>query len=149
GPVDQGHPNFRSDLPRGRLALYVVDPRRFDAAPDILAALGPASEPIDSLRHIPELSGDLGFLVAGRVDVERDDVTALDVLGVIPRWFRPPPAAVPAVPRHSLAEVQQHRAIGIGLADPAVRLHDPGGGDRRAVALPRPEGLGVVGLVAV
>ena len=53
--------------------------------------------------HVPELAGDGGLVVDGRVDVEGDDVAAADVLGVVLGMIGPHAAAVPAVPGHALA----------------------------------------------
>src|SRR5262249_13402446 len=115
----------------------------------VLAALGPAPEAIDPLRHVPEVAGDLLFLMAGRVDVERGDVAALEVLRVVLGVVGPHAPAVPAVPRHALAQIEHHRALWIGLSDLAVTLDDPLRRDRRPVPLPPAERLGVVGLIAV
>ena len=74
---------------------------------------GPAPEPLDAPRHVPELPGDGGLVVDGRVDVEGDDVAAPDVLGIVFGMVGPHAPAVPAVPGHALAEIEHHRPRGV------------------------------------
>ena len=58
------------------------------------------------------------------VDVERDDVASLGVLGVVLGVIAARAAAVLAVPGHGLAETEEHRPGGIRFAHPIVYLDD-------------------------
>ena len=96
--------------------------------------LGPLDEPVDPLGDVPEQVGAVLALEArDRIDVERDDVAAFHILGIVLE-VRPRPAAVPLVVGHPLPQVQQDgpcRVLGLELL---VVVHDLRRRDRRAVA---------------
>jgi len=147
--VDQGHPDFGFDLVRGGFVVYVADSRAFDAVPHRLVRAGPFHEALDAVGHEPEFAGGLGAGGGGRVDVEGDDIGALDVLGIVLGVVGAHAATDVFVPGDALAEVEEDGAGGIVGLDFLVAVDDYLREDRRAVALAFGEGLGVVRLVAV
>ena len=115
--VDDRHPHLGLHLLRRGLGLLVADPRALDAVPNDPFAARPGAQALDAPGHVPQLPGDGRFVVHGRVDVERNDVAAADVLRVVFRVVRPHAPAIPAVPGHALAQIEQHRPGGVAGLD--------------------------------
>ncbi len=111
--VDQGHPHLRLDLLGSGFDLDVADPRAFDAVPNHFLAFGPSAEPLHAPGHVPQFARHGRPVVHRRVDVERNNVASFDVLGIVLGVIGANPPAIPAVPGHTLAQVQEHRPCGI------------------------------------
>jgi hypothetical protein len=84
-----------------------------------------------------------------RVDVEGNKVAATDVLGIVLGMIGPHATTIPAVPGHALTKIEHHRPGRVFLLDLAIGFDDLLRRDRRAVALPLAQRLGVVRLVPV
>ncbi len=133
--VNERHPDFRAHLLRRRLDPRIADVRTFDTVPDDLFATRPLHQSLDALRDELEFACHLRLVMHDGIDVERGDVAALDVFGVILRMIAADAAAYVVVPCHALAEIQQHRTRGVGGAHPLIVAHDFLRQNGRTVAL--------------
>src|SRR6185369_3084016 len=123
--------------------------RALDAIPYRTPGTGPAAQPLDAPGHELQFACDLRLVVDHGVNVERCDVAALYVFGVVLGMVPPDTATDVIVPRHALPEIEQHRARRVGGADTLVVLRDLLRQNRRAVAFALAERLRVVRLIAV
>src|SRR4029079_11553998 len=124
GAADERHPDFGFDLLGRGFGVGVVDVGAFDAVANGELGAGPLSQARDAVGDEPQFAGDVAMLVAGGVNVERSDVAALHVLGVILRMIASHAAADILIPGHALTEIQEDGARAIGLLAFLVVLAD-------------------------
>src|SRR5262249_32631652 len=112
--MHERHPNLRFHLGGTRLGLRVADSCAFDAVPHRFFPTGPFPQSVNSLWYVPEILGAVWFLHSGdRIDIERHDVGAANVSGIVVE-AGPWPSPFPFIIGDALAEVEQNGTGSVG-----------------------------------